>query len=225
MDVKTIVEQFQDFLAPRLDTYEQALWLYIFRHSRLIGQEDVVIGFKSARKKMAWGIGKMGTAMSEGQCYEKLRSLESKGCLKILDSTRSGTRLHLNLPHEIDGVVRLSPAEAKPVHLETRDFFADAAGRLAILERDGSKCFYCLKSLDTTNYVIEHVESRPAGNNTYRNLTASCRSGNNRKKDTPADEFLRGRYRTGLLSTEELGDRLATLHRLKEGKLVPRLQS
>jgi hypothetical protein len=225
MDVKKLIEQFQDFLAPKLDTYEQALYLYIFRHSRLVGLGEVVIGFKSARMKLAWGIGKKGSAMSEHQCYEKLRSLQSKGCVKILDSTRSGTRLHLNLPHEIDGIVRLPLAEAEPVDFETLDFFSDASGRLAILERDGKKCFYCRKALDTTNYVIEHVESRPEGNNTYRNLAAACRSCNNRKGDTPAEEFLRSCYRTGLLSAEELEDRLASLHLLKDGKLIPRLQS
>lgn len=41
--------QFQDFLAPKLDTYEQAIYLYIFRHSRMLGKPEVVIGFKSAR--------------------------------------------------------------------------------------------------------------------------------------------------------------------------------
>ena len=32
---------------------EQAIYLYVFRHSRLLGVEEVLIGFKSARKKMA----------------------------------------------------------------------------------------------------------------------------------------------------------------------------
>ena len=57
MDVKAIIEQFQDYPAPRLDTYEQALYLYIFRHSRLLGNAEVTIGFKSSRLKMAFGIG------------------------------------------------------------------------------------------------------------------------------------------------------------------------
>ena len=35
MEPKQFIEQFQDFLSPKLDTYEQALYLYIFRHSRL----------------------------------------------------------------------------------------------------------------------------------------------------------------------------------------------
>lgn len=77
MDVTTIIKQFQDYLAPRLDTYEQALYLYIFRHGRHMGNAEVTVGFKSARRKMAFGIGEKGKPMSEGVCYDKLRSLES----------------------------------------------------------------------------------------------------------------------------------------------------
>lgn len=39
MDCQHFIEQFQDYLAPKLDTYEQALYLYIFRHSRLLGAD------------------------------------------------------------------------------------------------------------------------------------------------------------------------------------------
>jgi hypothetical protein len=45
MNIKQFIEQFQDHLAPKLDTYEQAIYLYIFRHSRLLGADEVVIGF------------------------------------------------------------------------------------------------------------------------------------------------------------------------------------
>jgi hypothetical protein len=43
MDTKKFFLEFQDYLAPRLDTYEQAIYLYIVRHSRLIDEENVVI--------------------------------------------------------------------------------------------------------------------------------------------------------------------------------------
>ena len=64
MDLKTILEDFHDYLAPKFDTYEQAIYLYVFRHSRLEGQATAVIGFKSARKHMAFGIGEKGKPMS-----------------------------------------------------------------------------------------------------------------------------------------------------------------
>lgn len=56
-DFGTLFIQYQDYLAPRLDVYEQALYLYIARHTIAVGQAEATIGFKSARKKMAFGVG------------------------------------------------------------------------------------------------------------------------------------------------------------------------
>jgi hypothetical protein len=80
MDWKRFFEEFQDHLAPKLDTYEQAIYLYVVRHSRLEERDEVVIGFKSATRRMAMGLGQAGSPMSERIAYEKLRSLASKGC-------------------------------------------------------------------------------------------------------------------------------------------------
>lgn len=43
MDTTQFLKDFQDHLAPRLNTYEQALYLYAVRHSRLLGNDEVVI--------------------------------------------------------------------------------------------------------------------------------------------------------------------------------------
>ncbi len=98
MDAAEFLKQFQDHLAPRLDTYEQALYLYAVRHSRLEGRDVIVIGFKSARSALAFGIGKAGSPMSERVCYEKLRCLQAKGCLELLGTERGGTKLRVRLP-------------------------------------------------------------------------------------------------------------------------------
>ena len=45
MDAARFLREFHDFLAPKPDTYEQALYLYIVRHSRLEGKDNAVIGF------------------------------------------------------------------------------------------------------------------------------------------------------------------------------------
>src|SRR2546426_5908248 len=105
MDAKVILEQFQDHLAPLLDTYEQAIYLYILRHGRLQGIEEIVIGFKSARRRIATGIGEKGKPISERTCYEKPRSLQAKKCVEILGTERGGTRIRLRLPSEIDGII------------------------------------------------------------------------------------------------------------------------
>lgn len=224
MDVKAEIEIFQDYLAPKLDTYEQAIYLYIFRHSRFQDKEEITIGFKSARRNMAFGVGESGTPMSESTCYKKLRSLESKGFLKMLGAERSGTKIRLSLPSEIRGAV-VSEEGNQVLDLEEMDFFAVPENRLAILFRESYKCFYCLSALNTSNHVIEHVLSRPEGNNTYRNLVAACVSCNNRKGNRLVDEFLRNLYREGYLSAEEFEGRLSNLHLLKSGELKPILNS
>jgi len=104
IDVEKVLVEFQDYLAPKLDTYEQAVDLYIFRHSRLVGKDEVIIGFKSARREMSFGIGERGKPMSEGTCYRKLASLKKKGCVEVLDTVQNGTRIRLRLPDEIEGV-------------------------------------------------------------------------------------------------------------------------
>jgi hypothetical protein len=171
-----IFAQYQDHLAPKLDMYEQAIHLYILRHTVVESKREEVIGFKSARKKLAFGTGKAGTPPSEGVIYEKLRGLAAKGCVEILGS-----------------------------------------------EREEWHCFYCLAQLDENNHVIEHVVSRPEGDNSFRNTVAACRQCNNRKSDSAAADFLRVLYREGILSGDEFPIRISLLERLQRGELPPSL--
>lgn len=220
MDAAQFFKQFQDHLAPKLDTYEHVLYLYVVRHSRLEGRDEAVIGFKSARRLMALGIGKAGTAMSEHVCYEKLRSLEQKRCLKVLGTERSGTRLRVFLPDEIPGIIPGLEEDASP-SIDEMDFFDVPANRTLILAREGGRCFYCLRTIDATNYVIEHVISRPVGTNGYRNIVASCLQCNNRKGSSTAEDFLRTLYRESLLTQQDFEGRVSHLERLLAGQLRP----
>jgi hypothetical protein len=220
MDVEHFFKEFQDHLAPRLDTYEQAIYLYLFRHTRLLGLEEAVVGFKSARKRMACGIGEKSKPMSENTAYEKLQSLQQKGCIGILDSNRDGRKIRVNLPSEIAGLV-VSLETTAPPDIEAEDFFGVAENRRRILLREGHRCFYCLRTLNGDNYVIEHVFSRPAGNGSYRNVVAGCRQCNNRKGSSPADEWLRTLYREGFLDAAAFQERWSHLERLKAGELKP----
>lgn len=222
MDSKGFIQEFQDYLAPKLDVYEQAIYLYLFRHSRLQGELEVIVGFKSARRQMAFGIGEKGKPMSESVCYGRVRSLEIKGCLEILGSERAGTKIRLYLPSEIEGLI---PPEqiAGVLSLEEMDFFNVPENRSAIVRRENNKCFYCLRAVDSSNYVIEHVVSRPEGNNSYRNLVASCLSCNNRKGNISAEDFLRVLYRGGYLTDADFEQRLKCLQLLKSGELKPEI--
>jgi HNH endonuclease len=220
LDLKRVIEEIQDHLSPKLDTYEQAIYLYVFRQTRLKGILEATIGFKSGRRKMSMGIGERGKPMSEGTCYEKLRSLQSKGCLEIVDTTRDGTKLRLKLPSEIPGIIPAKQGSAPP-SMEEMDFFDVPENRILILRRDGNRCFYCLRAVDKSNYVLEHVSSRPDGDNSYRNVVTACRNCNNKKGDQPAEDFLRSLYRNGFLAAEELEKRLSALNQLRSGALKP----
>jgi hypothetical protein len=215
-----VFAQFQDHLAPRLDVYEQAIYLYVLRHTFVEGRRETVIGFKSARKKLAFGVGTAGTPPSEKTVYEKVRGLEAKGCLKIIGSERTGTRLQIVLPAEIAGVIPPPVIETEE-DLEQQDFFSVPENRKRILEREAWGCFYCLARLDENNHVIEHVQSRPEGTNFYRNVVAACRRCNNRKGANLVKDFLRSLYRDGILSGDELQSRIALVARLRAGELRP----
>jgi hypothetical protein len=220
-ELREFVQQFQDYLAPKLDTYEQAIYLYIFRHSRFIGKEEAVIGFKSARARMATGLGVDGTPMSEGSAYKKLSTLDVKKCIKIVQTEHKGSRIKLYLPKEIEGVVPTVQSTPTEIDIEKADFFNDPENRLAILKRENFRCFYTLKNLDSNSFVVDHVVSRPNGNNSYRNVVAASREANNRKGASAAHDFLRQLFREGLLSEEELTERLRALDDLKVGRLKP----
>jgi len=78
---------------------------------------------------------------------------------------------------------------------------------------------------NSNNFVMEHVISRPNGDNSYRNIVAACRSCNNKKDDLLAEDFLRTLYRNSLLSEDELKDRLDYLTKLKRGELRPEISA
>jgi hypothetical protein len=223
IDLKEFFVQFQDYLAPKLDTYEQAIYLYIFRKSRLLGLDEVTIGFKSERTRLAMGVGERGKPASERTCYLKVQSLEKKGCIKVVRTNHDGRLLRLYLPSEIQRVIP-SPAQERVVDIETMDSFDDPANRLLLLKRENYRCFYTLQKLDKDNFIVEHVVSRPAGNNSYRNCVAASREANNKKGATSAEDFLRRIYRESLLNESEFQDRMRALAQLKDGLLKPPLE-
>ena len=207
-------------MAPKLDTYEQAIYLYIFRYTRLVGKYDEVIALKSARSRIALGIGQLGRPMSESSASEKLFSLSAKGCVAIIATEHKGRRVKLFLPNEIVGVIQ----QAVPVSemdIEDIDFFSDPSHRLAIFQREESRCFYTLQKITNSNFVIDHVISRSECNNSFKNLVAASREANNRKGSLSAEEFLRVLFRDGFLSEIEFRERLMALENLRNGKLRP----
>ena len=222
IDCREFFDQFQDYLAPKLDTYEQAIYLYIFRHSRLHDINEVTIGFKSQRTRMACGIGEAGKPMSEHSAYKKLESLQAKGCVTVVRTNHAGRLLRLHLPSEIVGLIQ-PDARIAPMDIEMMDFFNVKENRDLLLKRENFKCFYTLQNLDKDNFIVEHVVSRPAGDNSYRNCVAAAREANNKKGASSAEDFLRRLLRERYLSDQEFQDRNQALQDLKAGALKPSL--
>ncbi len=220
MDCREFLTQFHDYLAPKLDSHEQMIYLYIIRHSRLLDQEEALVGISSAATKWLFGRQQKGKTMSFHHCRQKVRSLEAKGCIKVVTAERRGLRIQARLPAEIPGVIP-GPQEEVVVDLETLDFAKVAENRARIFEREGHRCFYCLCGIDKANGVMEHVVSPPAGDNSYRNVVAACRQCNNRKKASTAEDFLRVLYRESVLSRNEFEERIDHLRRLQAGELKP----
>lgn len=221
MDLKKTLIEIQDLLVPKLDTYEQAIYHLLFRMSHLEGTSEVIIGFGSDKslRRLGFGSGDATRPPAQNTVNEKLRSLEKKGCIKILNTTGSGRKIRVFLPNEISALAHQESAKAKP-KLEEMDFFND--NREFILEREGNKCFYCFRKLDNSNFVIDHVVSRrEGGNNSYRNVVASRRSCNNKKGDMLAEDFLRELCRACRLNDEEFDGRQHAVQDLKGGKLKP----
>lgn len=222
MDLEVFIREFQDFLAPKLDTYEQAIYLYIFRHSRFLDKTEATFGFKSARSRMACGVGEKGKPMSETTAYLKLNSLQQKGAIEILRTEHTGRLIKLNLPSEISGLIP-EPTPVKELNLEEMDFFEVPENRQMIFERENRRCFYTLRPIDEKNFVIDHIVSRPTGDNSYRNVVAASREANNRKGSMLAEDFLRKLFRDGFLNEIEFEDRLKTLSLIKAGEIRPKI--
>jgi 5-methylcytosine-specific restriction endonuclease McrA len=219
-DIVSIVKQIQDYLCPKLDSYEQMLYHYFFRHSHMEGSRECIVGLTSLRNKIGLGTGVPGNPPSEDQIRTKVRSIETKGFIKIVDRTREGTTIRVLLPAEVPGCI---PTEKRKNEIDVEAIdFSIKPYRHCILLRESSKCFYCFRELKEGRYELDHVvPSSRNGNKTYRNLVAACLDCNNTKGDEAVESFLRSLFRRNLLSEEELQGRLQAVSELQEGKRVP----
>ncbi len=220
IDARTAIEQFQDYLAPQLDVYEQAVYLYVLRHTRLIGKPRLKVELKTVRHQIAKGLGKRGSRIGVATCLEKLRSLDAKGCISLSVNRDSAPTVRVFLPSEMPDLIESIDGECT-ADLETMDFFNDAANRRRVLKREAGRCFYCRRKLSDSNMSIDHVSPRPAGDNGYRNIVASCKRCNNRKGDSSPEDLLRVLFRESIVKADLLSDRLDALQMLRDGRLRP----
>ncbi len=220
-------KDFEDLLVPglSLSVHDRAVYSHLFRHSRLEGKLDVQFSLD----RLA-----LGTAMSRTGAREALRRLEARGVLRLTQrSYQARYVVRLKLPSEVRAVRAAKNASAQSAFkaryhadIENADFLRYQNLRRSIHQREGGKCFYCLRGLTGHDRCLDHViPQAKLGGNSYRNLVSCCHDCNSKKKQRPAEELLRWLFRERRISSAELRGRLRALHALKAGKLIPQIQS
>jgi 5-methylcytosine-specific restriction endonuclease McrA len=204
----------EDLLFPqlKLDSWERTIYLHLMRHTRLKEMPSALFAVAPLSKTLA---------ISDIKVREVLRSLHAKGCISIADRSRQGHLIHVSLPAELSSLTRIDKRQ-DAIDIESLDFFNDPRCAPAILERENHRCFYCRRALTLETCELDHlVPQAERLDNSYRNIVASCHQCNKSKGATDVASFIRARYRAGLLSEEELQDRLAALASIQEGARRP----
>ena len=216
MDWSKVAADIEDLLAPKLqlDVYERTLYYHMLRHTRIAGKESASFGLATLGS---------ATGMSDWKVREAVRSMDSKGCIKIEDRTAKGHLIRVLLPSELPDLQTVSEVNST-VDIETLDFFTGRRYLKALLVREDERCFYCLRRVAPESCVLDHVNPQVNGpDNSYRNIVVACHECNSAKQGRNGEDFVRLLYRNGLLSASECQDRLEAVNALRAGKLVPEL--
>jgi 5-methylcytosine-specific restriction endonuclease McrA len=220
-----IWKQLEDDLSPRLclNVTERVVYSHLLRHSRLEGRLRL-------RFSIVWL--QRGARLSAAPARQAVRRLVAKGALRLVERTRAGHVVEVRLPDEIRAAppaeitVSRTSRQQRGTDIEQMDFLQTKARRAAIHARDGGLCFYCLHRLSARLRCLDHVVPLARmGRNSYRNLVSCCVECNTQKGETVAEDFLRGLYRDGRLTADELTGRLRALEALAAGELRPALRS
>lgn len=185
----------------------------MLRHTHVLGRETAVFGLATLAS---------ATSMSDFKVREAVRSMDSKGCIKIEDRTQKGHLIRVLLPSELPNL--RSPVENQAVDIETLDFFTGRKYLSPLLAREDERCFYCLRRVTPESCALDHVKPQMGGlDHSYRNVVVACCECNSSKQGRTGDDFVRMLYRNGMLSAAECQDRLEALTALGSGKLIPQL--
>ncbi len=199
-------------LGLQLDVIERSIYYHLLRHTRVIGKESGLFALVPLAKAVG---------ISEFSARERIRSMDKKGCIKILERNKNGHLVKVLLPSEIDGLIP-SSNQTSPLDINTIDFYNERTYVKALVARENSCCFYCLRNITTETCVLDHVIPRVVAlDNSYRNIVASCHECNALKQGQDPTEFIRSLYRRSILSETEFQGRLANLEKLQSGQLVP----
>lgn len=150
--------------ALKLDPYERSLYYHLARHTRAEGKESALFSVAGLAGRLS---------MSDYAVRDRIRSMHQKGCIQIEQRSKDGHQIRVLLPDEIEGLPS-SEVREEPVDIEAIDFYSNRRWADALLKREGSRCFYCLREL-RSNWVLDHVvPAVNGGTNSYRNIVACC---------------------------------------------------
>jgi 5-methylcytosine-specific restriction endonuclease McrA len=171
-DIKTIIEQFVDYLLPELTPYETSVYLYLLGKSFIkSGTAEVRVGKRTIAA--GYGKGSRGEKTNYAHISKILRRLEEKGCIKVGDTNREGTLYHVNLPQDIPLVVD-KIANHSPSYIE-EDYFSDPSKKGEIFERDKWICQYCGEKVTPENATLDHfIPQSKGGRHNKDNLKTCC---------------------------------------------------
>jgi hypothetical protein len=214
IDPAAVMKEVEDYLVPRkqLSIREHALYYHLLRHTWLVDRPAHVFALAGLADALQ---------ISESTVRDDVRALHERGVIEIQERTRLGHRIALKLPADIPGVLP-SIEQLPPVDLGALDFYTDRRYLRALLTREGSRCFYCLRSVTAETCALDHVVAqRERRDHTYQNVVVACLDCNSSKQAQDAQDFLRALYRRGLLSQAELDERLQSVAALRAGELRP----
>lgn len=225
MDTEQFLKEYIDFVVPKLETIEQAIYLYVVRHTVLEDKDNVLVNISNAAKSNIFGLSGRGGTMSISATRNKVYTLQEKGFIEVIDSTGRGLRLKTILPSQNATLIAKEETKEQAAPLEELDFYVVPELRQALRDREGNRCFYSFQKITDENFTIDHVISRPEGKNTYNNLVATTKAMNNKKTNMPAQDFLRSLFREGLLTETEFQERTVALEQLQAWELKPHINS
>jgi hypothetical protein len=231
LNVVHVWKQLEDLLVPRLhlSVFERAVYSHLLRHSWLEGRPELrfsILWLARGACLSTWAARKNGAEPGSQRRAAPGRRSKAGHVVQVrlpeeIRSVRAD-KIAACADNRVSGVGRLPSAG----NLEKADFLETRALRQAIHEREGGRCFYCLRRLTPMVRCLDHVVARVrGGRNGYRNLVSSRSECNSQKGERRAEDLLRGLYREGRLSAGELSGRLRALARLAAGRLRPALEN
>ena len=163
------------------DVWERSHYYYLLSQTRLKGIDVATIP-----------LGQIATALgcSDHSSRKILRKMAEKGCIE-LEQTRRGHSVKVLLPSELPILDQVVESE-KEVDIELLNFFKGRSYVDELLERENGQCFYCLKRIDSDSCELDHVIPQVSGgDDTFRNVVASCHRCNTQKSGEDVKSHLR----------------------------------